>query len=122
MKTRLVVYRNRAIDLAFPLVDKRMTIGRGADCSIQLPDETVSRQHGVIVQAPEGWMIENQSKNGILLNGKLVDKAPLKDGDKLVIGSYELYFETNVPSDDWIPSYIINLSSEVMDKTKTRLG
>ena len=37
--------------------------------------------------------------------------------DTVRIGPYEFYFETNVPSDDWVPSHIIDMSSEVHERT-----
>lgn len=118
MKTRLVSYRDGRIDLAFPLQDQRVTMGREADNLIQLPHEKVSKHHGVILQTKDGWMIEDlQSTNGILVNGQRVQRAALKDGDTVKIGTYEFYFETNVPSDDWIPSHIIDCSSKIHQQT-----
>jgi pSer/pThr/pTyr-binding forkhead associated (FHA) protein len=118
MKTRLVSYRAGKIDLAFPIQGARVTIGREADNLVQLPHEKVSKHHAVILPAKDGWEIKNlQSTNGVLVNGKQVEGAKLKDGDRVKIGPFEFYFETNVPSDDWVPSHIIDMSSEVHQKT-----
>ena len=118
MKTRLVSYRGGKIDLAFPVQGERVTIGREADNLIQLPHDKVSKHHAVILPGQEGWEIKDlQSTNGTLVNGKQVPSAVLKDGDLVKIGPFELYFETNVPSDDWVPSHIIDMSSGVHFKT-----
>ena len=118
MKTRLVSYRGAKIDLAFPVQGPRVTIGREIDNMIQLPHEKVSKHHGVILRAKEGWVIEDlQSTNGILVNGKRTEHAKLKDMDTVKIGPYEFYFETHVPSEDWVPSHIIDLSSKVHQPT-----
>lgn len=118
METRLVSYREGKIDLAFPIQGPRVTIGREADNLIQLPHEKVSKHHAVILAVKEGWAIEDlHSTNGVLLNGKPVQRAELKDGDRVKIGPFEFYFETNVPSDDWVPSHIIDLSSQVHQQT-----
>lgn len=118
MKTRLVSYRAGKIDLMFPIQGARVTIGREADNMVQLPHEKVSKHHAVILPAKDSWEINDlQSTNGLLVNGKQVQQAVLKDGDRVKIGPFEFYFETNVPSDDWVPSHIIDMSSEVHRKT-----
>lgn len=118
MKTRLVSYRGAKIDLAFPIAEPRVTIGRENDNMIQLPHEKVSKHHGVILQTKDGWAIEDlHSTNGIFVKGKRTEHAKLKDMDTVKIGPYEFYFETNVPSDDWVPSHIIDMSAGVHDQT-----
>ena len=118
MKTRLVSYRGAKIDLAFPVQGQRVTIGRENDNMIQLPNEKVSKHHGVILETKDGWVIEDlHSTNGIIVNGKRTERAKLKDMDIIQFGPYEFYFETNVPSDDWVPSHIIDMSSEVHERT-----
>jgi pSer/pThr/pTyr-binding forkhead associated (FHA) protein len=118
MHTRLVKYRESQIDLAFPIEKPGVTIGREDDNMIQLPHEKVSKHHATILQAGEGWLIEDQhSTNGVLVNGKRVERLQLKDGDRVKLGPYEFYFETNVPSEDWVPSHIIDMSSEIHKHT-----
>ena len=118
MKTRLVSYSGGKIDLAFPIQDPRVTIGREADNLIQLPHEKISKHHAVIHPAGEAWVIEDlHSTNGVFVNGKRVERQQLKDGDRVKLGPYEFYFETNVPSDDWVPSHIIDMSSEIHKQT-----
>jgi pSer/pThr/pTyr-binding forkhead associated (FHA) protein len=118
MKTRLVSYCGGKIDLAFPIQEPRITIGREPDNLIQLPHEKVSKHHAVILQAKGGWAIEDlQSTNGVIVNGQRTDGAELKEGDTVKIGPFEFYFETNVPSDDWVPSHIIDMSTQVHQQT-----
>ena len=120
MKTRLVNYREGAIDLVFPISSHRVTIGRDTDNMIQLPDEKVSKHHGVILKTGDQWVIEDlQSRNGVLVNGRRTARAELRNGDCVKIGPYELYFETNVPYDNFVPSHIIDVSSKVKDRTLT---
>ena len=118
MNTRLVSYCGSKIDLAFPIERRRNTIGREDDNMIQLPHEKISKHHGVILQTKAGWVIEDlQSVNGIIVNGQRTARAKLKDGDTVKIGPYEFYFETNVPSENWVPSHIINMSTKVHEQT-----
>jgi pSer/pThr/pTyr-binding forkhead associated (FHA) protein len=121
MKTRLVSYSGGKIDLAFPIQDPRVTIGREADNLIQLPHEKISKHHAAIRQAGAGWVLEDlQSTNGVFVNGQRVEGRELKDGDQVRIGPFQFFFEMNVPSDDWVPSHIIDMSSHVHDETIQR--
>jgi pSer/pThr/pTyr-binding forkhead associated (FHA) protein len=118
MKTRLVNYRDGEINLAFPIRGPKVTIGRENDNIIQLPHEKVSKYHALLTQEGERWKIQDlKSTNGVLVNGKKVTQSELKDQDLVKIGPYELYFETNVPADDWVPSHIIDVSSKVRERT-----
>ena len=118
MKTRLVRYREGQIDLAFPVAAPGATIGREDDNMIQLPHEKVSKHHAAILQTGEGWVIKDlHSANGVFVNDQRVERGPLKGGDRVKIGPYEFYFETNVPSEDWVPSHIADLSTKVHDQT-----
>ncbi len=118
MKTRLVNYREGDIDLMFLLDRPRVTIGRANDNMIQLPDEKISKHHGVLLQTQDGWVIEDlKSRNGLFVNGQRTTRAELKDGDCVRIGPHEFYFETNVPYDDFVPSHIIEVSSRINDQT-----
>jgi pSer/pThr/pTyr-binding forkhead associated (FHA) protein len=118
MRTRLVKYRESQIDLAFPIEKPGVTIGREDDNMIQLPHEKVSKHHAAIFPVGEGWLIKDfHSTNGVFVNDQRIQRRQLKDGDRVKIGPYEFYFETNVPSDDWVPSHIIDLSSKIHKQT-----
>ena len=121
MKIRLASYRDSKIELAFPIQPRsRVTIGRESDNVIQLPHEKISKHHAAIYETKQGWMIEDlQSKNGILVNGQRETEAKLANGDLIKLGPYQFYFETEVPSDDWIPSYILDDSTRTNDRTLT---
>ena len=113
MNTRLVSYRSGKTDLAFPIQGSRVTVGREDDNEIQLPHEKVSKHHAALLPAEGGWAIEDLgSTNGLFVNGKQVQRAALKHGDHVKIGPFELYFETKGVSDEWVPSYLMDLSSK----------
>jgi hypothetical protein len=73
---------------------ERTTIGRSPDCDIFLDDVTVSRTHAVLLQAGDGFRIEDLgSLNGTFLNRKRIESAEaLENGDELQIGKYRLSF------------------------------
>jgi len=54
---------------------------------VGLPDARVSSSHARLTRGAAGWLAEDQgSKNGLLVNGRAVARAPLQDGDLLEIG------------------------------------
>jgi DNA-binding response OmpR family regulator len=64
-----------------------MTIGRGADCDIVLPERQVSRRHARVERRNQGYLlIDLGSKNGTHINGQEVNKPQLlQDGDEVQI-------------------------------------
>jgi pSer/pThr/pTyr-binding forkhead associated (FHA) protein len=80
-----------------------LTIGRGSDCEVVLPERAVSRRHARIERRNQGYfLLDLGSKNGTHVNGQEV-KEPylLQDGDEIQIAlSVKLSFvgaEATVP-------------------------
>ena len=73
-------------------------IGREYDCDLVLNDsgQHISRQHAELQRNEAGDLVFlDRSTNGTLLNGKELnkgDKVALSDGDRVMIGEYELLF------------------------------
>jgi len=67
-------------------------IGRHEHSQIFLPDRAVSRQHAAIFATRDGeWMLEDlDSTNKTFLNEKAVHKAPIKTGDRINVGDFEI--------------------------------
>jgi len=67
-------------------------IGRHEHSQIFLPDRAVSRQHAVIFAAQDGeWVLEDlDSANKTFLNGRAIRKYPIKSGDRIGIGNFEI--------------------------------
>lgn len=78
-----------------------VSIGRGADSQVFLPDPSVSRHHAVIQSAEDGtWMIEDlDSASKTFLNDQPVRKAKVKHGDVIRITTFaiEIALEDQVP-------------------------
>ncbi len=68
-------------------------IGRSGAADVRLDDATVSRRHALVVLTDGGELraLDDRSLNGLFVNGKRVDWAPLSDGDELEIGCYRLH-------------------------------
>lgn len=75
------------------LVPGEHQIGRSANCNIRLSDSKISALHG-IVQVGKGKIVylDQGSKNGSILNNRLVANHTLKHRDVLVLGGTKLKF------------------------------
>lgn len=72
-----------------PLQPEVTTVGRGRDVDIRLADPTVSLLHAEIVRrGPYIYVMDlGLSRNGTRVNGRLVARRVLSDGDALTFGS-----------------------------------
>ncbi len=81
-------------DRAISLTGGRVRVGRGSDNELILADVSVSRYHAEILREGEGWWVHDlRSTNGVDVNGVPVEKASLRPGDLLGIGSFEIRVE-----------------------------
>ena len=80
--------------LAEFLLDKEvMTIGRKEDNDVRIENLAVSGHHARILTIFEDSFLEDlASTNGTYVNGKPIDKHPLKHGDVITIGKHELRY------------------------------
>ena len=69
-------------------------VGRSRECDVVVSDPNVSRRHAELRREDEGWsVIDLDSTNGVKLNGRRVDHAPLRPGDRIRLGVTDLTFE-----------------------------
>ena len=73
---------------------RQFTIGRDSGCDIVIRNPTVSRLHCIITCDGGAYYIaDNNSTNGLLLNGRLLDKKErLNQMDKITIADITLFF------------------------------
>jgi hypothetical protein len=65
-----------------PLDQDEMVIGRAEDAHIRLASQKASRHHVFMrLRGTDCVMVDNDSHNGVLLNGVRVHSAVLRDGD-----------------------------------------
>jgi hypothetical protein len=70
-------------------------VGRGADAHLRLPDTGVSRAHAEIhTTGGRVRVVDLDSTNGTLVNGRRVREAELSDGDRLDIGATSLTYRS----------------------------
>lgn len=78
----------------FMLHKSTMTIGRKEGNDIVIPIQTVSGNHAVLSNEGGNWFItDNNSTNGVILNGNRVQKHILKNGDKIQLGGVLMIFQ-----------------------------
>jgi hypothetical protein len=76
-----------------------VVLGRSREADIRVSDVNVSRRHVELRQVGAGyWIVDLGSTNGVELNGKRVDRARVRDGDRITLGSTEVVFGRSLPS------------------------
>lgn len=90
----LRVVRGPRVGLVYRIAQERMLIGRGDEADVAVTTEGVSRRHAELVRDPTGsvTLVDLESRNGTCVNGRLVAKVTLRDGDKIRIGEFEFDF------------------------------
>jgi pSer/pThr/pTyr-binding forkhead associated (FHA) protein len=72
-----------------PLGSRPKIFGRDETADVILEDSAISRNHWSVAALPNGIRVEDLgSANGIMVNGKRVTTAILKNGDQLQIGPF----------------------------------
>ncbi len=90
---RLVVTAGPRKGTEHALAEELTTIGRGSDNVLVIPDISVSRQHSRLEKQGGRWVVLDQgSGNGTRVNGKAVERYPLRHGDEIEMGDTRLQF------------------------------
>ncbi len=85
---------NSEDDSLFRLGEQPLTLGRSSECDLVLDHESVSRVHARFRRDGLSWMIEDLgSKNGIRVNTLRIDSQPLRNGDRIDLGSARMDVE-----------------------------
>jgi serine/threonine protein kinase len=73
----------------FPIFEGRaIVIGRSNACDINLIEEMVTHRHAQITtQGDKLWIEDLGSTNGTYVNGEKITRAPLRVGDRILIGT-----------------------------------
>jgi pSer/pThr/pTyr-binding forkhead associated (FHA) protein len=94
LPNRLVMILGPAVGASFPLLDKRLVIGRGEDCDLPVNDTSVSRVHAEIhvIEGGRYEVIDRDSSNGVRVNGVELKRTILDAGDVIELGDVQLRF------------------------------
>jgi diguanylate cyclase (GGDEF)-like protein len=90
----LLVIRGKDTGKIFKLINKKTSLGRDTKTDICLIDQSISRKHCLFINDQSTiTIIDLQSSNGTLVNGKPISKTKLKDKDRITIGETVINFE-----------------------------
>ncbi|HWP94415.1 MAG TPA: FHA domain-containing protein [Gammaproteobacteria bacterium] len=90
---KLTVTLDGAVVAEYNLEKERYTIGRLPDNDIHLDNLAVSGHHALIINILNDSFLEDlNSTNGTYVNGKLIKKHALQNGDVITIGKHQLKY------------------------------
>jgi hypothetical protein len=76
----------------------RALLGRSKECDVRISDPNVSRRHAEVRQEGSNyWVVDLDSTNGVLVNGRRQKRAKLDDGDRITLGSTDIVFNRSAP-------------------------
>ncbi len=78
----------------FRILQEKIFMGRASSSEIVVEDDLVSKQHAAIYYKNGDFIIDDlNSKNGTFVNGQLIERAKLEDGDRIKLGKTEYLFK-----------------------------
>ena len=87
----------------YPLTERTIIVGRGAECDVRLRGERISRRH-LQIRFDEASGVfcarDLQSANGVLINARRITReTPLDDHDLIDLGEAKLRFTLRTEDD-----------------------
>ncbi|CAN5158154.1 DUF3662 and FHA domain-containing protein [soil metagenome] len=85
-----------------PLISPAIVLGRGAEADLRINDPGISRRHAEIRTRsvnglPQVSVVDLNSTNGILVDGRRVQDATLRDGSTIVMGKTTMTIRITTP-------------------------
>ena len=82
------------------VIRDKMTIGRDPACDVSDADPRLSRHHAEFLMTPRGLMVRDlESRNGVRVNGRMVQEALLTAGDLVELAHLSVRFVEDTPSE-----------------------
>lgn len=89
----VLVFINEQPSRVYPLTRTSTVVGRASDADICIPDGSISARHARIINGPHGYEIQDlESTNGTFVGSQRVTRAPLRNADRVTVGSIDLIF------------------------------
>ncbi len=86
------------------LGETEISLGRSSENEVVLNDFSVSRHHAVIRKEKGAWVVADQnSTNGVKVNGRFVTQSPIEAGDVLTVGTFTLTVREEAPPPRPVP-------------------
>jgi predicted component of type VI protein secretion system len=108
MSARLIPFGLSATSApVIPLQRPVVLIGRHPECDARIDVPQISRRHCCVALAYDRVLIRDLgSRNGVRVNGRIVEEAVLRAGDEIAIGQFFYRFE-DVASLPAIPAPVV---------------
>ena len=89
------------------LTPGRLTIGRKASNHIRVPSPTVSARHALVITIRnESYLEDLNSTNGTRVNGKIIKKCLLQNGDEITLAKHLLRYISEEETTTTVPSTV----------------
>ncbi|MFT7618619.1 MAG: hypothetical protein ACI97A_002266 [Planctomycetota bacterium] len=86
-------------DKVYEIIDERFTIGSGPDADLQLRSDGVSGIHLTVDKTKSGYrLIDMETKDGTIVNGKQSNQHVLANGDTIEIGAVKITYMGKGPA------------------------
>ena len=113
-KSRFIIKRKDKSGDDIVLESEGLTIGRLPGNDLVLNHRAVDHTHAGIKEIEgEYWLFNLSNANGIVLNRRLFDQAPLADGDVAQFGPYLLHIEKS--ADGLVITVEVEVGSQLID-------
>lgn len=90
---RLILSLDGQVLAEYNMMKERYTVGRLPDNDVRIDNPTVSGHHSLIINILNDSFLEDlNSTNGTYVNGKLIKKHALQNGDLITVGRHQLRF------------------------------
>jgi hypothetical protein len=114
---RLVLSLESQVLAEYNMNKERYTIGRLPDNDVRIDNPAVSGHHSLIINILNDSFLEDlNSTNGTYVNGKLIKKHALQNGDLITIGHHQLRFVEqqvdDASQDEFEKTMVINPRSQ----------
>lgn len=85
----------------YELEGERWVLGRSPECDVVLDVAAISRRHVILTEETGGFFVQDLgSRNGTYINSqRVVDRAPLRHGDQMLICDLLFEFDNPPPAD-----------------------
>lgn len=112
MGFQLIIAEGKEAGREFLFDQAQVVIGRTSECDVVLYDPGVSRKHARIFAEGAGYFVEDMgSSNGTKVNGEVVQKAKLKDGDAVTLGPVVFNFSSTEMEIADLPTNAVGVQS-----------
>ena len=123
---RMILSLNGQTLAEYNLSKERYTVGRLPDNDIRIDNPAVSGHHSLVINILNDSFLEDlNSTNGTYVNGKLIKKHALANGDVITIGHHQLRFVDSGVDDsqeEFEKTMVISTSKRDMERLQALAG